>query len=226
MQLRRSLLSIKYWLRLSMSYNISPILWECFSTHQKFNSAWLKHIQRILNHCGLSYVHDEVSNLDPAGIILEVKERLNDQYIQKWREDLAKSNKMRTYRIFKSVFQMEKYLYLPLHLRTAIAKFRLSCHSLYSYRDRAVCKTYITERVCQTCNVMEDEKHFLLVCPRTQSLPEYVSLQNICEQVIRNFNSLSIDNKFSSMMSCQEPNLIYHLARLIYVALKYRDILR
>ena len=113
-----------------MSYNISPILWECFSTHQKFNSAWLKHIQRILNHCGLSYVHDEVSNLDPAGIILEVKERLNDQYIQKWREDLAKSNKMRTYRIFKSVFQMEKYLYLPLHLRTAIAKFRLSRHSL------------------------------------------------------------------------------------------------
>ena len=67
---------------------------------------------------------------------------------------------------------------------------------------------------------MEDEKHFLLVCPRTQSLPEYASLQNICEQVIRNFNSLSIDNKFSSMMSCQEPNLIYHLA-----SLKYRDIL-
>ena len=32
------------------------------------------------------------------------------------------------------------------------------------------------------------------------------SLQNICEQVITNFNSLSIDNKFSSMMSCQEPN--------------------
>ena len=52
---------------------ISPILWEYFTTHQKFNSSWLQHMQRILNHFGLSYVHDEVSNLDPAGIILEVK---------------------------------------------------------------------------------------------------------------------------------------------------------
>ena len=31
--------------------------------------------------------------------------------------------------------------------------------------------------------------------------------------------------KFSSMISCHEPNLICHLARPLYVALKNRDIL-
>ena len=79
----RSLLVIKYWFRLSTSYNISSILWECFTIHQQLNSAWLTHIQRLLNHSGLSYVYDEVYTLDPAEVIAEVKERLNDQYLQK-----------------------------------------------------------------------------------------------------------------------------------------------
>ena len=59
-----SSLVIKYWFRLSTSYNISHILWECFTIHQQLNSAWLTHIQRLLNHSGLSYVYDEVYTLD------------------------------------------------------------------------------------------------------------------------------------------------------------------
>ena len=165
MQLRRDLLSVKYWICLRSSYNISPILWECFCTHQKYNSPWLKHIQGILNHCGLTYVYDELSSLDPARILLVVRDRLDDQYLQKWRADLTISSKMRSYTIYKSALQMEKYLFLPLHLRAAITKFRLSCHSLEIETGRYV-RPYLPpeERICHTCKVMEDEKHFLLNC--------------------------------------------------------------
>ena len=78
----------------SSSYNISPILWKCFHTHQKYNSTWLKHIQGILNHYGLSYVYEDLCILDPTRILLVVKDRLNDQ---KWSEDLKKSSKMKSY---------------------------------------------------------------------------------------------------------------------------------
>ena len=91
MQIRRSLLVIKYWFRLSQH-----IAHQCFTIHQQLNSAWLKHIQRLLNHSGFSY--DKVYTLDPAEVIAEVKERLNDQYLQKWREEVSKSSKMRSYR--------------------------------------------------------------------------------------------------------------------------------
>ena len=64
LKIRRNILLIKYWLHLSTSHNISPILWACYRTHQQFNSLWLLHVHSILNHCGLSYIYDYVSRLD------------------------------------------------------------------------------------------------------------------------------------------------------------------
>ena len=56
---------------------------------QKLSSPWIMHIKRLLDHCGLSYMyHDEVAHTDPAEVVLSVKERLNDQFIQKWRAEL------------------------------------------------------------------------------------------------------------------------------------------
>ena len=68
--------------------------------------------------------------MGPGEVILAVKECINDQYLQKWREEISSLSKMRTYRQIKSDFSMEKYLSLPSHIRSALAKFRLSCHFL------------------------------------------------------------------------------------------------
>ena len=40
------------------------------------------------------------------------------------REEISSLNKMITYRQIKSDFSIEKYLSLPSHLRSALAKFR------------------------------------------------------------------------------------------------------
>ena len=68
--------------------------------------------------------------LDPSHSISELKGRLTDQYLQKWTEELCNVSKMRTYRSYKSELVMESYLLLPLHLRTALLRFRISCHQL------------------------------------------------------------------------------------------------
>ena len=134
LKIRRNIL---YWLHLSTSHNISPILWACYRTHQQFNSLWLLHIRSILNLCGLSYIYDEASRLEPAEVIFGVKECLYDQYLQQWREDITHSRKMRTYQIFKINYNLEPYLFLPSHLRTTVARFTTSCHSLAI--DTAIC---------------------------------------------------------------------------------------
>ena len=70
---------------------------------------------------------------------------------------------------------------------------------------------------------MEDEKHFLFHCSTIQSLPEYTAFLNICQQVIYNFNRLTTEDKFGSVMSSSHDGLMFHLAKLLYVALKCRD---
>ena len=61
------------------------------------------------------YMYDEVFSLDPAEITSAVKERLNGQHLQKWRNELSSSSKMRTYsyRSFILDVGMEQYLLLP-----------------------------------------------------------------------------------------------------------------
>ena len=69
-----------------------------------------------------------MSTLDPREVILAVKERINDQYLYTEMERRNfKLKLMRTYRQIKSDFSMEKYLSLPSHLHSALAKFS---HSL------------------------------------------------------------------------------------------------
>ena len=131
---------------------------------------------------------------------------------------------MRTYRLFKSELCLEQCLSLPLHLRTAITTFRISCHSLAIERGRYVRPPLPPERrLCPVCNVVEDEKHFLLVCTSSQSLPEHNVLMKSCERAIVNFSHLDTNMKFTLMMSSANSNLIYALAKFLHVAFKNRN---
>ena len=51
--------------------------------------------------------------------------------------------------------------------RKLITKFRISNHCLLIEKGRYL-KIPRENRVCQLCNVVEDEKHFLLECNRNQ----------------------------------------------------------
>lgn len=40
------------------------------------------------------------------------------------------AGKLRTYKLFKSHFEVESYLNLPAHLRVPLTRFRVSAHTL------------------------------------------------------------------------------------------------
>ena len=90
------------------------------------------------------------------------------------RKDANQSNKMRTYRLFKTIdnYKCEDYLHQVTNARHRIAltKLRLSNHKLAietGRYSRPFKKP--AERICPICKIeMEDEYHFLNICPAYQ----------------------------------------------------------
>ena len=151
-----------------------------------------------------------------------------DQYFQKWTAEVGTARKMTLYKMFKTELCMEKYLYLPPHLRTALTKLRASCHQLQIERGRYQCPPIPAhERFCQFCQngSVEDEKHFLLQCPVYVNLSVYKEFVNTCREKISKFEALTTENKFIKIMSSQDPILLLCLAKFVYGAFKYRALI-
>ena len=79
-------------------------------------------------------------------------------------------NKLRTYRLFKTNFELEAYLCNIQNTahRTALTRLRVGSHRLAIELGRyhKPKPLPIKERLCDLCNVVEDEYHFLCICPK------------------------------------------------------------
>ena len=102
-----------------------------------FHSKWICSIENILNECGYSeywltqYVHKSVC------LSKNVKQRLCDQFKQRWSTTVFNSSKCLNYRIFKCSHGLEKYLLnLSYDLRRALCNFRCLYHRLPIERGR------------------------------------------------------------------------------------------
>ena len=111
-----------------------------------------------------------------------IRQRLKDIELQRWlreinngtRKDANQSNKMRTYRVFKTIdnYKCEDYLHQVTNTRYRIAltQLRLSNHKLAIETGR--CSRPFKkpeERICPICKIeMEDEYHLLNICPAYQ----------------------------------------------------------
>ena len=99
-------------------------------------------------------------------------------------------NKLKTYATFKSSFDMENYVKsINCQARRNFSKLRISAHHLEIETGRYTRpKTPQSERLCKSCplNVIGDEKHFLLTCPRVyierklmfEKLSEFMVISN------------------------------------------------
>ena len=88
----------------------------------------------------------------------------------------------RLYKYLKSDFSFENYLHLPnQHLRISLSKLRLSSHLLNVERGRWN-NLPLVNRVCELCNVLEDEFHVFIECPRYKRLRELYIPKSIVEK--------------------------------------------
>ena len=163
-------------------------------------------------------MHD--TSVDPHGFANELKQRLEDQYVQAWSSELqANSGKLRTYKLIKREFKMEKYLNLPPHLRVPTSRLRTSAHSLRIETGRYNLPTPIpaNERYCWFCTnqLVEDELHFLFDCDLYKPMPEKVKLMEHCASLNQSFAFLSNLDKWKFISSADQPKTIFLFCNLL-----------
>ena len=99
--------------------------------------------------------------------LTEFECKLQNKFVENWKQEIATKPKLRTYRIFKNTFETEKYVNF-LHkkcLRSLTAQFRVGILPLAIETGRFK-RVILEERFCYSCpQSVEDEMHFLLECP-------------------------------------------------------------
>ena len=176
---------------------------------------WAAQIKNISDNSGLSEIwlyQDTISiNFDV------IKYRILDVYKQNWHTRICNSNILSSYILYKDSLSMETYLE-TIHVnksRVSLSKFRLSSHDLAIEKGRYN-NINRENRLCTYCNmnVIENEFHFLLVCPKYRHLrikyfkPYFCQWQNV--------------DKFKILMSGQNRNTLLKLSKYLYYAFRER----
>ena len=133
--------NFKFWLTLTKNENkLSQIAYNDIKWNEN-KAFWSKKIKSLLEQIGLGEFWMKAHYAD-IGIVNMTRKRLKDIALQRWlseinndtRKDANQSNKMRTYRLFKTIdnYKCEDYLHQVTNTRHRIAltKLRLSNHKL------------------------------------------------------------------------------------------------
>ena len=142
------------------------------------------------------------------------KKRVIDAFLQKWNNDMNMCNYLPILKYYKINFGYEMYLdTLPSKLRSILTKLRLSSHELRIELDRySRNRTPKELRYCILCNVndVEDEYHFVLVCPAFTGLrKKYIEAYHY-----KNPNGF----KFYELLKADKKNILYKLSKYLYEA--------
>ena len=176
--------SIKYWTKL-VAKGTPDLTYLFYNEIVEFDKKelWSFKIKNSLQKIGFGNIWAQQKNLGCIQKVQkDVKQRLQDIEFQKWLSDMFndsgrsgnQSNKMRVYRTFKTEYKYESYLdnVTIVKHRIDFTRLRISDHNLEIEKGRYR-KPYVKpqDRICLMCKrEMEDEIHFLLRCPRYESI--------------------------------------------------------
>lgn len=171
LSLTRKLRIFKYWCKLTCTNNC--ILKGCYEYMYNECEAnpncknWAAKIKHELSSLGMMdiWVTQHVTNVNY--FLSVVKQRLLDIFKQECETFFTTSSKCIIYRHIVDHLSLQAYLSkpIPIKYKKAIVRLRLSSHCLLieSGRHRNIPRQLRTCPVCR--NDIEDEYHFILVCP-------------------------------------------------------------
>jgi hypothetical protein len=203
---------ITFWAKLvnPESTNISCILYNLVKNS---HLPWLSCIRSILNECGLTYIWDNQNFYNIKWLRNKVIRVLQDQYIQKWQNEIHNSSKGINYRCFKDVLEFENYFnLLPDSLFINLCKFRTSNINIPIETGRWN-NTPRSERKCTLCinDDLGDEFHYLFTCSdsiiknaRTKFIPaQYYTRPNV--------------HKYNKLFSSKKSGILSKLCKFISI---------
>ena len=128
-------------------------------------------------------------------------------------------NKLRTYRLFNSNFELEAYLCNIQNTahRTALTRLRVGSHRLAIELGRyhKPKPLPIKERLCDLCNIVEDEYHFLCICPKY--IAQRQEMEKKLVAIYPEYSQMNCEQKFVFLL---QSNNIY-INKLVAVFVYY-----
>ena len=186
--------------------------------------SWTACVEFVLKNIGISAklaYHPHFSSIVKTNLINRFKKNVNST-LSKCKD--KNKGKLRTYALFKTHFQKEKYLSVidNVDIRKCFMSFRISSHKLEIERGRYK-KLAVKDRLCKLCNTgaVEDERHLLFNCSSYHTLRYefFEKVKNLC----KNFANLSQDAQLIWLMNNESDNIIILFSRYIYDCFKIRD---
>ena len=148
----------------------SPLVFEALTVLKSLPTKkrnWNTSVSQMI----MKYMNTQPINASQISMT-DIKKNLQDSYITTWREQLwndiwqSSRNKLRTYRLFKTVFAWEFYLsrITKRSHMVAVARFGTSCHSLEIMTGRyTIPPTPPEHRLCTYCTSGKVD-HFITEC--------------------------------------------------------------
>ncbi len=127
------------------------------------------------------------------------------QLYDKKLDSIDNNSKLLLFKTLKSEYKPEYYLNYPeMQIRKLISKFRISDHSLAIETGRYK-NIPRNERICTTCNVLDDEHHFFYHCRINNKLrPDFFNNFQINDN---NFTEVKLETVLNPSSMQQVKNL-------------------
>ena len=160
---------IKSWGKLVSSDNlVIRSTYEALLACNGRGDNWCN-VKKLLTKHGFGYVWNDPFCVNHNSFYKVFKQQLIDEFRQGLYNEIKRSPVLCTYKFIKEYSELAFYSnILPRQWRSYISKFRLSSHSLRIETGRhGQNRIARNQRLCLACNMneVEDEYHFLLVCP-------------------------------------------------------------
>jgi hypothetical protein len=166
---------IKYWLKLlQLPENRLPLksYKMLFSLHCNNKNNWVSKICFTLYRYGFGHVWENQGVENVRGFSNAFKQRLIDCFQQDWHNDLTTKDRYAFYSSFKSVFGVPESVFKisTAAIRKVVIRFRLGVSQIKCHRHRYT-SVLSQNMYCKFCtDSLESEVHFLLECPKYDTL--------------------------------------------------------
>ena len=201
LELNRQCRIMSYWLKIvtgCKSLYVSQLYQASLSRLDNMASQnWAREIKQLLCSVGFGDVWYSQGVANPVGFINAFRVRIRDIYKQNWNASLQNSPRAR---FFRSVVN-EHQFYNQLDMldkkshRIALARFMASSHRLGVETGRWARPIIpFEQRLCENCQKLDDEYHFLLECTklselRKKCIPRYFYLRPSMFKCVQLLNS-------------------------------------
>ena len=210
---------VKFWLRLvcmeehrypKKAYNM------LLSLQNQNYVTWACRVRNVLFKYGFGTVWEAQGVGNIKLFLLEFKQRLTDAFRQDWHAALEAHDFFQVYSSFNQTVSIKSYLFQVrnINLRKCLARFRIGMsslkHSYLQYRPQPS----NSDSCPFCCDELENEVHFLFVCPKYSELRE--------ELIPAKYYRHPSLFKFSLIIANENYNVIWNTSMFIHRALSLR----